>query len=444
MKKFKLFLYLLFFLAIMPSLSYAGYVKGTIDPGNPFYSPRIGGWACVTGLPESIDVHVYARDKNNHYYFLGFGQKIANSNAVYAQCQVSNTTAKLRFVYTLTLTQQARFSGMRLYAFGIGTAGAPTRPLSHSGQRKVPSISAVIDFTHVGFQWNNDDTLGCQQLKGTVLSFPGASGNTHLPGSIVTGPDENRVAHVVGSSSPNNNCVRYIQIFVKENYLDSRRKGHGFIAGANFVNKVIAYAKSHGLAQGSKTIFVGSSFGAHFGATALDWTGATYLNAINRSIFASGPFVSSLFSACTRAELGSAIRGGYNLLTGATNANPCADNPSYDLVNTSNHGQRAYLNGNAHKIAILIGGLDTIGCPPNIICPWNPVAENRLYIEGIGFWSDFTHDNVEATSAHPRVRSVITTATHDLWINGDFRELVCRNILDEVGVDKSACTPLRN
>ena len=438
MKKLKLFLCLMVFFAIIPSISYVGYVKGFIDaPVDPLFNGKINGWSCITGLAQSIDTHLYARDKNNAYYWIGVAQKTANEPAVATQCQLGTANLNLRFTYQFTDAQKAQYSGMKIYAFGIGINGVSNAPLTNYGQFPVPPMTSVINSTNVSFQWNNNNTLGCSSLRGTVLSFPGGDGTTHLSGAVATNPGEDQVADVVGYP----NCVRYIQVFLKEGYRHTNRLG--FQSVANFVNNVIATAKNKGITPG-KRIYIGSSAGAHYGAAALDWTGSAYLNAINRSIFVSGPFAASISTACGNAYPNSTIRGAYQQATNINSAvSGCLDRPNYDVVKTSYTGARAYLSGNAHKIAILIGANDNIGCSPNTTCGWSPASEALLYIQGIGTIGDFSiNSGQEATSSSPRKGEVITGGTHDLWSNTTNKRLVCKNILDEVGQNKSACTTI--
>ena len=125
---------------IASNAGYTTHVLGVIDGVNIDASnnAKVSGWACSTGLPQSIGVEVFAGGPSG-----GGGTRIttatanvASEPAVATACQSSG--AAYRFSVALTSAIRSQYPDAAIYMYGDSPVGAGNLALSQSGSFKVP------------------------------------------------------------------------------------------------------------------------------------------------------------------------------------------------------------------------------------------------------------------------------------------------------------------
>lgn len=156
----------LFFLAllIIASVVYANNtVTGMIDGvySRPDVYPRheVKGWACAVGLPQSINVHIYAGGPAGVGHFVK--QATANlysDDAVMMACGNTGYHA-YRFSIALDDVLAANF-GQSLYIHGISPNGEPNYLISNSGAFTFPNSITVPNVLGYDLKIETGPTFG--------------------------------------------------------------------------------------------------------------------------------------------------------------------------------------------------------------------------------------------------------------------------------------------
>ena len=112
-----------------------GYIDGVAIDGSG--NASTGGWACSTGLAQSINVDLYVGGPYGSGTFVG--RYIANQSsepAVANACSVSS--GSYRFSIALSTTTRGQYAGQAIYIYGISPVGAANLLLNNSGSFTVP------------------------------------------------------------------------------------------------------------------------------------------------------------------------------------------------------------------------------------------------------------------------------------------------------------------
>jgi RHS repeat-associated protein len=114
-------------------------VTGKVDGVYPQTSgdPLLKGWACSTGRPQSINVHVYVGGPAGSGTAVGsFTANEPSEAAVATACESTGTA--YRFEIPLTLAVRQAHVGKAIYVHGISPVGRPNNLLTGSGTKTVP------------------------------------------------------------------------------------------------------------------------------------------------------------------------------------------------------------------------------------------------------------------------------------------------------------------
>ncbi|URX62469.1 hypothetical protein KR767_20950 [Luteibacter anthropi] len=108
-----------------------------------FYGPAVGddvyvaGWACSTGLPRSIDVHIYIGGVAGAGTFFGaYPANLASEPSLHQECKANGDA--YRFQVLLPDSLRLSSGGQPIYIYGISPVGNENAPLTGSGQMIVP------------------------------------------------------------------------------------------------------------------------------------------------------------------------------------------------------------------------------------------------------------------------------------------------------------------
>lgn len=99
----------------------------------------ISGWACSTGIAQSISVDLYLGGPAGSGVFIS--RTSANQTSepgVASACQVS--TGSYRFAIPLAMTTRSQYVGKAIYVHGISPAGGPNLLIGGSGNFSVPAV----------------------------------------------------------------------------------------------------------------------------------------------------------------------------------------------------------------------------------------------------------------------------------------------------------------
>jgi hypothetical protein len=114
-------------------------VTGNIDGAPTAASPSVGGWACSTGLTQSITVEMFVGGPSGGGGTL-IGSYTANQPsepAVATSCHTSG--ANYRFSIPLATATRSQDAGEPIYMYGVSPVGNSNAALSNSGVYTVPA-----------------------------------------------------------------------------------------------------------------------------------------------------------------------------------------------------------------------------------------------------------------------------------------------------------------
>ncbi|WP_369926225.1 hypothetical protein [Xanthomonas sp. NCPPB 2632] len=161
-------------------------VMGNIDGVTTGANATISGWACASGLAQSIDVHLYVGGPAGSG--TGVGAYTANQpseTAVQTACHSSGT--KHRFSIPLTDAQRVQYAGKAIYVHGISLTGGGNNLLAQSGTFVIPpsvlapsspaSISAAAagDLSNIAVNWSATGNTTSYKTECSTNSGPWAT-----------------------------------------------------------------------------------------------------------------------------------------------------------------------------------------------------------------------------------------------------------------------------
>jgi RHS repeat-associated protein len=171
--------------------------------------PHVQGWACSTGLNQSIDVHMYLGGAaGSSPYGFAYTANVASEPAVASACQAGGTN--YRFNIPLTDALREQHGGKLIYIHGISPTGQPNDLISRSGVYVVPTIAPARAAAYVAqtlpttmvagqsyavaVQMRNDGRYTWRAADGYTLGSQNAPNNTTwgpnratLLGDVTTG-----------------------------------------------------------------------------------------------------------------------------------------------------------------------------------------------------------------------------------------------------------------
>lgn len=118
---------------------YVTQITGHIDarPIDGSGNASIEGWACSTGLAQSINVDLYVGGPAGSGTFVGrYPANQSSEPAVASACNVSS--GSYRFQIPLTNTTRSQYAGQAIYIHGISPVGADNTAIANSGSFTVP------------------------------------------------------------------------------------------------------------------------------------------------------------------------------------------------------------------------------------------------------------------------------------------------------------------
>ena len=117
-------------------------IIGNIDPGTA-NGAVITGWACSTGLDQSIDVHLYAGGPAGVGVGVGsYHANKASESGISAVCGASGVN--YRFEIPITQEMKRNHEGKKIYIHGISPVGRENYLLDQSGAYKFPENPRVL------------------------------------------------------------------------------------------------------------------------------------------------------------------------------------------------------------------------------------------------------------------------------------------------------------
>ena len=141
------------------------HVTGNIDgvPIDGSGNASIGGWACSTGLTESISVDLYLGGPAGTGTFIGrYAANQSSEPAVASACNVSS--GSYRYSIPLSTTTRSQYVGQAIYIHGISPIGTDNLLLANSGNFTVPvnepagapslSVPASTDVSYYTVSWS--------------------------------------------------------------------------------------------------------------------------------------------------------------------------------------------------------------------------------------------------------------------------------------------------
>ncbi|WNL47040.1 chitinase N-terminal domain-containing protein [Dyella sp. BiH032] len=152
-----------------------GHVDGvSVDAsGN---NASITGWACSSGLAQSIAVHLYVGGPYGTGTMIGgYTANAASEAAVATACGVSS--GSYRFVIPLTSATRSQYAGQKIYIHGISPVGNDNSLVADSGVYSVPalptapaapaSISAdkLADLSRINVSWSSSSGTTSYKLQ---------------------------------------------------------------------------------------------------------------------------------------------------------------------------------------------------------------------------------------------------------------------------------------
>ncbi|HVI53665.1 MAG TPA: hypothetical protein VM621_01280 [Luteibacter sp.] len=119
-------------------------VIGAIDGFTDGASASLSGWTCSTGLPTSLDVHLYAGGPAGTGTSVGvYHANVASEAALQTACHASGTA--YRFSIAFAEADRIAFVGQSLYVNGMSITGGADTQLTGSGTYNMPaSVRAPV------------------------------------------------------------------------------------------------------------------------------------------------------------------------------------------------------------------------------------------------------------------------------------------------------------
>ncbi|MFC5740098.1 hypothetical protein [Dyella tabacisoli] len=129
---------------IARSEGYATSIRGGIDSVNIDASGNavLSGWACSTGIAQSINVDLYVGGPYGTGTMIGrYSANQSSEPAVATACSV--TTGSYRYAIPLATTTRSQYAGKGIYIYGVSPVGNDNLLVSNSGNLVVPAVPAA-------------------------------------------------------------------------------------------------------------------------------------------------------------------------------------------------------------------------------------------------------------------------------------------------------------
>lgn len=124
-----------------PPPSPTSVIRGVIDGVNS-NKTAILGWACSSGLDQSISVHLYLGGAAGvGTYYGAYQANLASEAAVASACSATGTN--YRFSIPMTVNMREQFGGKAIYIHGISPVGGSNALLTNSGSFTVAKMPPV-------------------------------------------------------------------------------------------------------------------------------------------------------------------------------------------------------------------------------------------------------------------------------------------------------------
>lgn len=135
----------------------ASEVRGVID-GLTTNKTAIVGWACSSGLSQSISVHLYLGGAaGTGTYYGAYQADLASEPAVASACAASG--GNYRFSIPLTTNMREQFGGKAIYIYGISPVGGTNLLLNNSGTFTVSKMPPPpVGFVRYTYNLNSQVT----------------------------------------------------------------------------------------------------------------------------------------------------------------------------------------------------------------------------------------------------------------------------------------------
>lgn len=173
-----------------------GNLDGINEDSNGLH--HLTGWACSSGRPAAVNVHIYVGGAAGTGQFIG--EVLANQAsepAVAAACQSNGS--QYRFRFTLTNAIRQAHANKLIYVHGISPAGASNSLLAGSGVQRIPAPLRVSR----RYVYDTQQRL-CKTIEpesgSTVMSYDGA-GNLVWSASGLALPDPNSCDRAAAEAS---------------------------------------------------------------------------------------------------------------------------------------------------------------------------------------------------------------------------------------------------
>lgn len=115
-----------------------GHVDGVSTDANG-NNASITGWACSSGLAQSIQVHLYLGGPYGTGTIIGgYSANVASEAAIATACGVGS--GSYRFVIALTDATRSQYAGQKIYVHGISPVGNDNNLVADSGVYSVPAL----------------------------------------------------------------------------------------------------------------------------------------------------------------------------------------------------------------------------------------------------------------------------------------------------------------
>ena len=169
-------------------------VLGTIEGVAAGTSAVITGWACSTGLPQSIQVALYLNGPAGSGTGIGtYSANLTSDSSIASSC--GSTGSAYRFSIPLTDTQRQTYVGQGIYVHGISPVGNPNNLLANSGTYQVPAslsappaptllnAAAAGDLGSINLSWSSSITASSYSLQ---ESYNSGAWNTYYNGAATS------------------------------------------------------------------------------------------------------------------------------------------------------------------------------------------------------------------------------------------------------------------
>ena len=168
-------------------------VIGNIDGVTTGTTATVTGWACSTGLPQSIQVGVYEGPAGTGANIAFVVANQSSETAINAQCKSTGTA--YRFSAVLSDSVRQTYPGQPIYAYGASPVGNGDNMLTQSGVFTIPAsvnappapavlnASAAADFNSINLSWSSAATATSYTLQ---ESYNGGSWVAYYTGSATS------------------------------------------------------------------------------------------------------------------------------------------------------------------------------------------------------------------------------------------------------------------